>query len=58
MAQKRQIKGQNKMMENNEEKILTLKSLDKDIRLKLDDIDKKFEEIEKKLEIVEKVLRR
>ncbi len=46
------------MMENNEEKILTLKSLDKDIRLKLDDIDKKFEEIEKKLEIVEKVLRR
>ena len=46
------------MMQNNEEKILTLKSLDKDIRLKLDDIDKKFEEIEKKLEIVEKVLRR
>lgn len=46
------------MTENNEEKTLTLKSLDKDIRLKLDDIDKKFEEIEKKLEIVEKVLRR
>nr|DAE27586.1 MAG TPA: cytoplasmic FMR1-interacting protein 1 [virus sp. cti5L29] len=45
-------------MENNEEKILTLKSLDKDMRLKLEDIDRKLEDIEKKIEIVENVLRR
>ena len=41
-----------------EEKVLTLKSLEKQVREQFDEFDKKIDELARKIDIIEKSLRR
>lgn len=41
-----------------EEKTLTLKGLEKDVRIKFEEMEKHIKQLEKKIEIISKALRR